>query len=689
MEMALHDAIGDGLKMSLPELEQAIREIKGYILTALHCAGSGHAGGSLSAAELVGTAFLSEMRHKPDDPAWPDRDRFYFSAGHKAPLWYAALGYCGYFPIEEMATLRKLNSPFQGHPDMTKVAGLELSCGSLGQGLSVAVGDALASRINGRHYRVFCLMGDGEQQEGQIWEAAMAAGHYKLDNLVGILDKNSLQIDGPVEEVMNIDPIAAKYEAFGWNVLECDGNSVPEVLEAFRQARSIVGKPILILARTVKGSGVSFMENQASWHGKVPNREELDLALKEIGVKDVPVESMIRRSMEYQRSVDREVEALMPVFSRNYWWNAQDSMKVEMKPTRKGFGEALRDTTDERVCAIGSDISTSICIDEFYRTKPERKNRWISMGIAEQSATAVAAGLAKNGMIPFIGTYGVFAAGRALDQLRTTVCYGKFNVKIAGAHAGISVGPDGATHQALEEIYQIAGLPNMTMFSGADSEETRKLTLASIDTPGPCYIRFAREATPVITEAKTPFKPGTATVIRYSGTEAARFIDAFTTVLSTDYSGTGEDLTIMATGPVVAEAMRAAWILKSEFGVETRILNFSTIKPLDVKAVVAAAGETKAVLTVEEHQKGGFGNLVASAVLSSGVIARNPVKFAMMGIEDRFGTSGAPWELMKYFGLTGEHIAKRGAELLGPIGVGLGHSPSAGPSHNAGSGFAS
>ena len=685
--MATLEETGNGTAMSLPELEQAIREIKGYILTALHCAGSGHSGGSLSAAELVGAAFLSEMRHRPADPSWPDRDRFYFSAGHKAPLWYAALGYCGYFPVEEIATLRKLNSPFQGHPDMTKVPGLELSCGSLGQGLSVAVGDALASRVNGKTYRVFCLMGDGEQQEGQIWEAAMAAGHYKLDNLIGILDKNSLQIDGPVEEVMNIDPVKAKYEAFGWYVIECDGNSVPEVLEAFRQARSLAGKPILILARTVKGSGVSFMENQASWHGKAPSREELDLALKELGVRHVPVEAMIRRSAEHQRGVDRDVEALMPTFSRDYWWNVQDSMKVDMKPTRKGFGEALRDTTDERVCAIGSDISASICIDEFYKGKPERKNRWFSMGIAEQSATAVAAGLAKNGMIPFIGTYGVFAAGRALDQLRTTVCYGKFNVKIAGAHAGISVGPDGATHQALEEIYQIAGLPNMTMFSGADSEETRKMTLASIDTPGPCYLRFAREATPVITDAKTPFKVGTATVIRYGGVETARFIDAFSTVLSTDYSESGEDLTIIATGPVVAEAMRAAWILKREFGIQTRILNISTIKPLDVKAIVAAAGETKAILTVEEHQKGGLGNLVASAVLASGVVARNPVKFSMMGIEDRFGTSGASWELMKYFGLTGEHIAKRAAELLGQAGAGWDSSAAA--HRRPGAGFAS
>ncbi len=646
------------------EILQASRDIRAYILTAIHCAGSGHSGGSLSAVELVTAAFLRFLRHKPHDPSWPGRDRFYFSAGHKAPLWYAVLGYCGYFPIRETALLRKLHSPFQGHPDMSRLPGLELSCGSLGQGLSVAVGDALAARVNGGDYRVFCLMGDGEQQEGQIWEAVMAAAHYNLDNLVGIVDKNRLQIDGPVDTVMNIDPLAEKYTAFGWEVIECDGNSVPEVLDAYEQALAVQGKPAVIIAGTVKGKGVGFMEHQAGWHGKAPNRKELDAALHDIGLPEFPADDMIAYAAEYQAETDAGVEGAQPSFSRNYWWNAGEAMRVDMEPTRKGFGAALRETDDERVCALGSDISGSICIDEFFKSRPERKDRWFSMGIAEQSVTALAAGLAKNGMVPFIGTYGVFAAGRALDQLRTTVCYGNFNVKIAGAHAGVSVGPDGATHQALEEIFQIAGLPNMTMFSGVDAEETRKITRASINRQGPCYIRFAREATPIVTRADSPFKPGIATVISYGGKETAYFMDAFSMTLSTEYAGAGEDLTIAATGPVVAEAMRAAWILQAEFGLTCRVLNFSTIKPLDREAVIDAARETGALLTVEEHQKGGFGNLIASAILTSGVQNNRNFVFDMMGVEDRFGTSGAPWELMKYFGLTAEHLAVKAAGMV-------------------------
>jgi transketolase len=646
------------------ELEKSIKEIKGYLLTAIHCAGSGHSGGSLSAAEIVVTAYLNIMKHKPHNPTWQDRDRFYFSAGHKAPLWYAVLGYCGYFPISETALLRKFDSPFQGHPDMSKLKGVEVSCGSLGQGLSIAVGDALSAKLKNLDYRVFCLMGDGEQQEGQIWEAVMAGSHHKLDNLVGIIDKNRLQIDGEVIDVMNIDPIAAKYESFGWHVIQCNGHDIEDVLKSYKHAETLKGKPTVIIADTIKGNGVSFMENEAGWHGKAPDKIELDKAFAEIGLVDFPAGKMIEYSMEYQKRKDKEIDSTVPVYSKNYWWNSTENMKVEMKPTRKGFGEALRDTADERVCALGSDISGSICIDEFYKSKPERKNRWFSMGIAEQSVTSVAAGLAKNEMIPFIGTYGVFAAGRALDQIRTTICYGNFNVKIAGAHAGISVGPDGATHQALEEIYQIAGLPNMTMFSTVDSIETKKATASSIEIQGPCYLRFAREATPLVTSKTTPFKPGIATIIRYEGLEKPNFADAFSTVLSTDFKGGHEDLTLVATGPLVTEAMRAAWILKEEFDIETRIINISTIKPLDRTALINAALETSLILTIEEHQKGGLGNLIAAAIFTDPEIYGRSILFDMIGIEDRFGTSGQSWELMKYFKLTAEFITSKVMEML-------------------------
>ena len=653
---------GNEKQYSVEEIKKSANEMRGYSLISLYCAGSGHSGGTLSAMDIAAVLYLRVMRHKPHEPDWAGRDRLMFSGGHKAPAWYTPLGYTGYFDIKEIATLRKLGSPFQGHPDRKKCKGIEISCGSLGQGLSIAVGDALAAKLDGKDYRVFCLMGDGEQQEGQIWEAAMEAGHYKLDNLVAIVDKNQLQIDGQVKDVMNIDPLGDKYRAFGFHVIECDGNSIEALIAAFEEAARTKGKPTVIIAKTVKGKGVSFMENIAGWHGRAPNKEELDKALAELKLPNLPKDEMIAIAAAHQKKVDAQIEAAMPKFRRNYWWNAQEKMKVEMKAARFGFGEELCDNPNPNIVALGADISGSICINMFYDKKPERKNRWFSMGIAEQSGTCVAAGFSKEGKIPIFGTYGVFAAGRALDQIRTTVCYGNWNVKIAGAHAGVSVGPDGATHQALEEIYQIAGLPNMRLLVPADAVETKKATHAMIDEiNGPCYIRYAREATPVVSTATTPYKFGTATVIHYRG-EKEKFIDAFETVLSTNSANEHEDIAIVACGPEVPEAMRAAWILKEEFGIKARVLNISTVKPLDRAAIVAAAKETGALLTVEEHQKGGLGNIVAAAVLTD---CSTPVAFDMIGVEDQFGESGAPWELVKKFGLAAEHIAIKAKEMVG------------------------
>jgi len=654
---------GSEKSYSLPDIAKAANEMRGYMLISLCCAGSGHSGSSLSIAETVAVLYLRVMRHKPTDPEWDGRDRLFFSAGHKAPAWYVPLGYCGYFDIKETATLRKIGSPFQGHPDRKKCPGVEASCGSLGQGLSIAVGDALCAKLDKKDRRVYCIMGDGEQQEGQIWEAAMEASHYKLDNLVGIVDKNTLQIDGWVKDVMGIDPIDEKYRAFGWHAIVCNGHDVNALLSAFDEAARTKGKPTVIIINTVKGKGASFMENQAGWHGKAPNKEELDKALTELGLSHLPKDEMIAIAEAHQKKVDAQIEASMPKFSKDYWWNTQKVMKVEMKPTRMGFGEELRENENPQIVTLGADISGSICINMFYSAKPERKNRFFSMGIAEQSGTCVAAGFAKGGKIPFFGSYGVFAAGRALDQVRTTVCYGDWNVKIAGAHGGISVGPDGATHQALEEIFQMAGLPNMVLLVPADSVETKKCTAASIARRGPMYIRYARESTPVISTLATPYEFGVATVIHYRG-EKPGFIDAFETMLSTEAKNEHEQISIVACGPEVPEAMRAAWILKEEFGINSRIINMSTIKPLDKAAVISAACETGAVLTAEEHQKGGLGNLVASAILSGCASCERPIVFDMIGVDDSYGESGASWELMKKFGLSAEHIASKAKEMV-------------------------
>ena len=258
------------------------RTMRQEIIKMLTASASGHPGGSLSATDMLAVLYGEVMNVDPADPRKADRDRFVLTKGHAAPALYAVLALRGFFPVEELANLRKLGSPLQGHPDMHKVPGVDASTGSLGQGLSMACGMAKAGKMDGQNYRVYALMGDGEQQEGQVWEAAMFAAHYHLDNLIVLLDHNHLQIDGNIADVLNPDPLDEKYRAFGWNVIQIDGHDHSQIKAALAQAQQANGQPTVIIAETVKGKGVSFMENQAGWHGKAPNAEQSAQALAEL-----------------------------------------------------------------------------------------------------------------------------------------------------------------------------------------------------------------------------------------------------------------------------------------------------------------------------------------------------------------------------------------------------------------------
>ncbi len=661
--MGLIDGKGRELVLDAAALKAKADEARSHALVAIYFAGSGHPGGSLSAADIETALYFNVAKSKPSDPNWGNRDRVFISGQHKCPIQYALLGLAGYYPLESFDVgLRKLGTPFQGHPDWRKLAGIELSGGSLGQGLGAAVGDALAAKLDGKNYRVYCLMGDGEQQEGSIWEAVMAAAQYGLDNLCAIVDENGLQIDGRVCEVMNVDPLADKYAAFGWNAVECDGHDPAALLNAFAAAAKTKGKPSVIVAKTVKGKGVSFMENKAEWHGKAPNREQTLAALQELGWSPLFTSELEAKADAAKKEALKKVGT--PASQRPDWWNAKpDSMRAEMKANRLGFGEALQEIGgDERIVCIGADISDSIRISDFYAKNPERKKRFFSAGIAEQNMTSMAAGLAKEGKIPIIGSYGVFATGRNWDHLRTTVCYGNLNVKIAVAHGGVSVGPDGATHQALEDITLTTILPNMVVTAPCDAVEAARLTKHIVlNVTGPAAVRLAREATPVVTTLQTPLEFGKATVFRYRR-EAPKFADAFEARLAREYRGEGEDAAIVACGTEVPEALRAAYLLKRDHGVEARVLNIHTLKPFDTDAIVRAATETRALLTVEEHQIGGLSALASQALALAPLEQKPAVGF--IGLNDEFGESGQPWELVCKFGLAAEEIASAALALL-------------------------
>ncbi len=651
---------------SIDELKEMANYMRGLDMISLCSAKSGHSGGTLSMMDILSVLYLKVANHDPENANWEDRDRIIWSAGHKAPALYVSLAVSGYFDEYELAKLRMLHSPFQGHPHRKDLAGVEISSGSLGQGMSVAVGNALAARLDKKNYKVFAITSDGEHQEGSMWEAIMEAGNFRLNNFIAILDRNMLQIDGRTEDVQALEPLVDKYRAFNWDVIEVDGHSVEELVKAFEKACISKDKPTLILANTIKGKGVSFMEDVVGWHGKPPNHEEMLKALKELGLSDrFDLDRFFKGGSDFQAEVEKKLDAKMPKFSRDFWWNKQDNMKVDMDPTRKGMGRALDDYgDDERVVCIGADISGSITISNFYEKHPERKNRWISVGVAEQGGTTVAVGLAKEGKIPVFGTYGVFSSSRNLDQLRVSVCYGDFNVLIVGAHGGVSVGPDGATHQELEALFQICGLPNMHVGVPCDSVETKKMTKAMLfDIVGPKYIRFAREATPIVSDEKTPFEFGKANIYFFKG-EQEMFKDAFEITPAAKYENKNEDLTIISCGPELPESLRAAWILKTDYNINTRVINMHTLKPMDNEAILRAARETKAIITAEEHQVGGLGNRVAGLLMNEMKRLNKVIPFGMIGVQDRFGESGKSWQLVKEFGVAGEYIAEKARQIL-------------------------
>ncbi len=275
------------------QLELAAYKIRKHAIDGVHSAKSGHPGGSLSIADILSVLYFDEMNVYPEDSKNPDRDRFVLSKGHCAPALYGALAEKGFIPKEDITTLRKADSYLQGHPDMKHIPGVDMSTGSLGQGICAANGMALAAKLDGKSYRVYTILGDGECEEGQVWEAAMFASHYKLDNLVAFVDFNGLQIDGDITKVMNPTPLDSKFESFGWNVIIIDGHNFDEIKSALAKAKECKGKPTMIIAKTVKGKGVSYMENQAGWHGNAPNDEQYAVAVKELEDKIAELEARV------------------------------------------------------------------------------------------------------------------------------------------------------------------------------------------------------------------------------------------------------------------------------------------------------------------------------------------------------------------------------------------------------------
>lgn len=449
------------------ELQTKAQSIREAVLQMLKEAGSGHTAGSLDMADIFAYLYFYSLKHDPKNPDWPYRDRVVLSNGHICPVLYASQALTGYFNIDSLKTLRKFGSPLQGHPDRNFLKSLETSSGPLGSGLSQALGMALADKIDngtGSGQKFFCLMSDGELQEGNTWEAVMLAGKEKIFSLIAVVDRNNIQISGKTDEIMPLEPLADKFRSFNWQVIVINGHNFVEIDRAIETARLNSGKPTVIIANTIASKGVPEYEGKYEWHGKVPPNGESTPS-------DPNLHSM-----------------------------------------REAFGEALIQLAnmDNNIVALSADLSESTGLSNF---KKQFADRYVEVGVAEQNLVTVASGMARNGKIPFVTSYAIFSPGRNWEQIRTTICYNNQPVKIISTHFGINVGADGGSHQALEDIALMRSLPNMIVISPCDSIETKKAILAIGQNILPCYVRLPREKYVDITNQESPFEIGKANII--------------------------------------------------------------------------------------------------------------------------------------------------------------------------------
>ena len=589
-------------------------------------AGSGHPSTCCSAAEIVAALFFAEMRYEPRNPQNPDNDRFVLSKGHAAPLLYAAWAEAGFLTREDVLALRRLDSNLEGHPT-PRLPFADVATGSLGQGLCVASGIALNARRIGSDYRTYVLMGDGESAEGSVWEAANVAALDRLDSLCGITDVNALGQSGPTQWQHDLEALAARWRAFGWNALPVNGHDLPEILDALDKARQTRGRPTMILAKTLKGRGVSVMEGEGGWHGKpLKKGEELEKALAELQSQFVPEDGSAPIQTPRPEPPKTNAGAARRAPARQGTVGATAYKVGDSVATREAYGAAIARlaSTDDRVVALDADVKNSTFSEKFEQQHPER---FYQTFIAEQAMIGAAMGLASRGAIPFPSTFAAFLT-RAYDFIRMAAI-SNLNIKMAGSHAGVSIGEDGPSQMALEDLAMMRAQPNVAVLYPCDGVSTERLVERAAYHAGPVYMRTSRPKTPVIYGPDEQFQVGGLKVLRQGASDVA---------------------TVVGGGVTVFEALKAYDELQKQ-GVNIRVIDLYSLQPIDAAALVRCARETKGrVITVEDHYAGGgIGDAVASAIASEGFTVR---RLAVREIP----RSGTPDQLLDRYGISASHI---------------------------------
>lgn len=590
-------------------------------------AGSGHPSTCCSAADIVAVLFCAEMRYDPKDAARPDNDRFILSKGHAAPLLYAAWAEVGIVSRESTLTLRELTSDLEGHPT-PRLPWVDLATGSLGQGLAAGVGSALNARRIGSDYRTYVILGDGEMAEGSVWEAAQSGQFHQVDSLCAIVDLNGLGQSRETQFGHDAENVAARWRAFGWHAIVVDGHDIAAVQEAFAQARATRGKPTVLVANTLKGKGLSIMEGKPGWHGKALKADEADAAVAELEAQLVPEDgadplTIPKPSGTVQRP---DPKTSGPIEPPAY-------TKGELVATREAFGTALAKlgAADARVVALDADVKNSTFSDRFEKVFPER---FYQSFIAEQVMVGMAMGLAARGAIPFAATFAAFLT-RAADFVRMAGI-SQVDVKFAGSHCGVSIGEDGPSQMALEDLAMFRGVPGCAVLYPCDAVSTEKLVAAAAAHPGMAYLRTSRPKTPVIYDATDAFPVGGSKVLRSSAADA---------------------LTIVTAGVTVFEALGAADAVAAD-GIHVRVIDLYSVKPVDAATLLEAGRATGLILTVEDHYSaGGIGDAVCEVVSPHGIRVE---RVAVPGVP----RSGTPEELMDVNGLSARALTETVRRLV-------------------------
>jgi len=589
-------------------------------------AGSGHPTSALSAADIVSALFFHELRFDPENPENPNNDRFILSKGHASPIFYAACKELGIISEQEELTYRKFDSVIEGHPTR-RFKWTEAATGSLGMGLSIGAGMALSAKMDKRAFNTYVLLGDSEVAEGSIWEAAEIAAFYKLDNLIGILDCNRLGQSTQTMHAHHALRYAAKFEAFGWKTFIIDGHDMLQILGALEKAHGVQDHPVMIIAKTIKGYGIDGVEDKEGFHGKAFSKEEIHGILNRLDERFAKAAKFDVKSFNWQPCIPPDKKSNIPCDTLEF--KPGEYKQGELIATRKVYGQAI--TQAGRLCqevvCLDAEVKNSTYAEIFEAQFPDR---FIQCFIAEQNMVSMGVGLNRRGKIPFISTFGAFYS-RAYDQLRMAAI-GQATLRLCGSHAGVSIGEDGPSQMALEDIALMRALPDSIVFYPCDAVSTYALVEQMANySHGISYLRTTRMATPMIYDSTEQFSIGGCKVVR---------------------QGTKDRVCVIGAGVTLHETIKAYDALQSQ-GVSIAVIDLYSVKPLDAATIIATARAAgNKIITVEDHYlQGGLGQAVAYELRNT------DITIACLAVT-QLPRSGKPEELMAWAGIDAAAIVK-------------------------------